>query len=123
MSDAGRGRGGRVRKILIGCGLLGVVVFGLAVLGVIEPHPPQTATTETPCSGGDQIAFAHDADAGASYGRGWVRMWNCPNGDVFIKHGGTTRSPIIKLDERNSAEYAAGLTRARARGRVVKITD
>ena len=87
---------------------LGIVcVLALAALWalVLSPDPAGSrrvavgveTTALTPCgSGGEQIAFAFDAAAGTSYGRGRVRMWNCPNGDIYIKHGGTTRSPIIK---------------------------
>lgn len=119
-------KSGHRKWVALGIALVLVLTVWLALR---SPSPAgsrriaQQTTTESPCgSGGEQIAFPFDADAGTSYGRGWVRMWNCPNGDLYIKHG-TARAPIIKLDESNSREYHAGLLRARARGRVVKITE
>jgi hypothetical protein len=108
------------------------VVFGLIVLAIINqrhrpvPFSSVQRATDSPCGsvghGDYYVVFPMDADAGSTYGRGWVKMYRCagPDDRAFVQHFGTG-TPFVLLTDSNAAPYLGAMKYAQDRGRVIKV--
>ena len=72
------------------------VVFGLIVIAIINPRRPVPSSSvqrahDSPCGsvghGDFYLVFPMDADAGSTYGRGWVKMYRCGSSSFQGGHG------------------------------------
>ena len=108
-----------------------LVVFGLIVIAIINQRRPVPSSSvrrgpDSPCGsvghGDFYLTFPMDADAGSTYGRGWVKMFRCadPDDRVFVQHFGTG-TPFVLLTESNAAPYQRAMKYAQDRGRVIQV--